>query len=82
MAPPKDDAGSRGFAAVLRDSAPYLGLGTSLAGSLLVSLGIGYWADEKLGTAPVCFFVGAAFGLLAAFFHFLKMYRLLTGRKP
>ena len=63
----------------LRDAAPYLGLGTSLAASVLLGLGAGYWLDARLGSAPLCFLVGGAFGLAAAG---LQLVRLSPRRKP
>ena len=67
-----------GWSGALRDAAPYLGLGTTLAGSVLLGLGAGYWLDSKLGTRPVFFLVGAVLGLLAAGLHF---YRTLVVKK-
>ena len=69
---------SRGWSRVLRDAAPYLGLGTTLAGSVLLGLGAGYWLDSKLGTRPAFFLAGAVLGLLAAGLHF---YRTLVVKK-
>jgi F0F1-type ATP synthase assembly protein I len=73
---PGDD--SRGWSRALRDAAPYLGLGTTLAGSVLLGLGAGYWLDSKLGTRPAFFLAGAVLGLLAAGLHF---YRTLVVKK-
>jgi F0F1-type ATP synthase assembly protein I len=67
------------WARALREAAPYLGVGTSLAVTVLLGLGGGYWLDEKLGTKPIFFLVGGAFGLFAAGWHF---YRSVMGRKP
>jgi F0F1-type ATP synthase assembly protein I len=69
---------SRGWSRVLQDAAPYLGLGTTLAGSVLLGLGAGYWLDSKLGTRPAFFLAGAVLGLLAAGLHF---YRTLVVKK-
>jgi hypothetical protein len=55
-----------------------VGLGSSLAGSLLVCIWGGRWLDRRLGTDPVFLLVGAGVGLLAAFYHFYKMYRTFT----
>jgi F0F1-type ATP synthase assembly protein I len=63
---------------VLREAAPYLGLGTTLAGSVLLGVGAGYWLDSRLDTRPVFFLVGAVLGMLAAGLHF---YRTLVIRK-
>jgi F0F1-type ATP synthase assembly protein I len=61
-----------GWTSGLRDVAPYIGLGTTLAGSVLLGLGIGYWLDSKLDTRPAFFLVGAVMGLLAAGLHFYR----------
>lgn len=63
----------------LREAAPYLGIGSSLAFTLAACLGVGYWIDQKLGTQPIFFLLGAAFGLFAAAYNF---YRTVAGRKP
>lgn len=64
---------------VLRESAPLLGLGTSLAVMVLVAVGAGYWLDRKLGTTPIFLLLGGAFGVFAAGYHF---YMSVAGRKP
>jgi F0F1-type ATP synthase assembly protein I len=56
----------------LREAAPYLGIGSSLAFTLLACLGIGYWLDSKLGTKPAGFLLGGVFGLFAAGYSFYK----------
>jgi F0F1-type ATP synthase assembly protein I len=69
----KPDQDARGLARALRDAAPYLGLGTSLAGSVLLGIFGGYWLDKKLGTHPIFFLVGAVLGLAAAGIQFYRM---------
>lgn len=61
----------------MRDAAPYLGMGTSLAVTVLAGLGIGYWLDGKLGTRPIFFLVGTGLGLFVAGYTF---YRTVAGR--
>jgi ATP synthase protein I len=68
----------RGWERALREAAPYLGLGTSLAVTVLLGLWIGHWLDKKLGTEPVLFLVGAGLGLVAAG---LQFYRAVAVRK-
>lgn len=50
-----------------------------MAVTVLLGLGAGYWIDGKLGTSPLFFLLGAAFGLFAAGYHF---YKTVMGRKP
>ena len=64
-----------------RDSLSYLGIGTALAVTLLVSVGAGYWIDKRFGTAPVFVLAGAAFGMFAVFYHLYKAYKAVTGGK-
>ena len=56
----------------LREAAPYLGIGTSFAASVLLGLGAGYWLDRRLGTTPWLFLLGAMLGLGAGFLQFVK----------
>ena len=56
----------------LREAAPLLGLGTTLAVTVLAGLGGGYWLDARLGTRPVFVLLGGAFGLGTALYYFVK----------
>jgi hypothetical protein len=71
---PSGPAGRDGkdWTRALREAAPYLGIGTSMAATVLLCLWGGYWIDAKLGTKPAFFLAGAAFGLFAAFYSFSK----------
>lgn len=73
---PRDNA--KGWARAIRDAGPYLSLGVTLAGSVLLGLLAGYWIDGKLGTRPVFFLIGAVLGLVTAGVYF---FRTLMGRK-
>ncbi len=69
--PPKSgDAG--GWARALRDVAPYLGIGTTLAVTVLAGLGGGYWLDAQLGTEPWLLLAGGMLGLGAALYYFFR----------
>jgi hypothetical protein len=50
--------------------APFLGLGTTLAVTVLAGLGGGYWLDGRLGTRPVCLLLGGVLGLGVALYDF------------
>ena len=78
---PKHNGEAGDWMRVLREAAPYLGIGSSLALTLLVCLGIGYWLDLKLQTQPVCLLLGGVFGLFAAGYNFYKTI-MGMGRKP
>ena len=75
--PPETPNGSRGSArggwtSGLSDLGPYLGLGTTLAVTVLAGLGAGYWLDGRLGTRPVLVLLGGTMGLGAGLYHFFK----------
>ena len=79
--PERQDAGDEGWQRSLRDTAPYLGIGSSLAFTVLLCLGVGHWLDKRFGTEPRYFLVGAVVGGVAAFLHFWKMYKTMAGGK-
>lgn len=79
MSPEKKGGDPGDWNRALREAAPYLGIGTTLAATVLLGLGAGYWIDGKLGTQPLFFLVGGAFGVLVAGWHF---YRQVMGPKP
>ena len=70
----------------MREAAPLLGLGTTLAVTVLAGLGGGYWLDGRLGTRPVFLLLGGVFGLGIALYHFFKTVaadqRRQAGPKP
>jgi len=71
---PRVPAGAgRDWNSALREAAPLLGLGTTLAVTVLAGLGGGYWLDGRLGTRPVFLLLGGVFGLGTALYHFFKM---------
>jgi len=60
----------------LRASGQYAGYGLGWAFSTLLFLGVGWWLDSKLGTAPVLLilgaFVGAGAGFYSMYNHIVK----------
>lgn len=61
---------ARDWTRALRESAPILGLGTTLAVTVLAGLGGGYWLDGRLATRPVFLLLGGALGVGAALYQF------------
>jgi len=55
---------------VLRDLAPYMGVGTTFAASVGAGLAAGHWLDSRLGTDPYLMLVGGMIGLTAGSVHF------------
>lgn len=70
----------------LREAAPLLGLGMTLAVTVLAGLGGGYWLDGRLGTRPVFLLLGGTLGVGAALVYFIKTVtgssKDQAGRKP
>jgi hypothetical protein len=58
------DGESRAWTRALRDMGPYLGIGASLAVTVLGGVGIGHWLD------------GAVVGIAAAGYHFYRLVRV------
>lgn len=72
MTPPGSRGDGRGWTSGLRDAAPLLGLGTTLAVTVLAGLGGGYWLDGRLQTRPLFLLLGGTLGLAAGLYHFVK----------
>lgn len=72
MKPSGESGSDRGWTSGLRDAAPLLGLGTTLAVTVLAGLGGGYWLDGRLGTRPLFLLLGGTLGLAAGLYDFVK----------
>jgi ATP synthase protein I len=75
----KKSARDRGRA--LREAGPYLGLGTTLAATVLAGLGAGYWLDERLGTRPWFLLGGGTLGVGVALLYFFRAVSSLSKRR-
>jgi F0F1-type ATP synthase assembly protein I len=76
VSPENKDGDSRAWARTLRDVGPYLGIGATLAVTVLGGVASGYWLDGKLGTTPAFVLAGAVVGLMAAGYHFYRVVRV------
>lgn len=65
----------------LRDAAPLLSLGMTLAVTVLAGLGGGYWLDGRLGTSPWFLLGGGCLGIGAALVYFFRTVATATKRK-
>ena len=63
----KKEGDASDWVRVVREAAPYLGIGSSLAVSVLLGIGAGYWVDRRLGTSPWLLLAGGALGTLTGF---------------
>lgn len=50
-----------------------LSIGLLILLSTLIGLGIGYWLDKKLGTAPWLIFVFTVLGLMAGLYEAIRI---------
>ena len=72
MTPPGSRGSGRGYSKGLRDAAPLMGLGMTLAVTVLAGLGGGYWLDGRFGTRPLFLLLGGTLGLAAGLYYFFK----------
>jgi F0F1-type ATP synthase assembly protein I len=79
--PDQQDRGTGGagdWTRAVREAGPYLSLGATLATTVLLGVGAGYWIDRIWGTAPVFLLVGGTLGVVTALYEFVKT----ASRKP
>jgi len=62
----------------MREAAPFIGVGSTMAGALGICLGAGYWLDAKMGTQPWFLLLGSGLGIFAGFYH---LFKLVGGQK-
>ena len=62
-------------ASVVRETAPYLGLGVQMAAAVLVFYFLGSWADTKFNTAPWLMLAGVMLGVVGGF---IKLYKIVV----
>ena len=67
---------SGAWGSALRDAAPYIGIGSTLAGTVLLGVGVGYWLDRRLKSDPWFLFAGGVLGICVAMYQF---FRTVTG---
>jgi ATP synthase protein I len=46
--------------------AGFVTLGTTIAGTVGIGVGLGIWADDAFGTSPLCLVIGLVLGCAAA----------------
>ncbi|MEO8362702.1 MAG: AtpZ/AtpI family protein [Vicinamibacteria bacterium] len=73
MAGPEENRSSNDFNRVLREAAPYLGMGTALAVTVGLAFGLGYWLDGLMGTKPGLSLAFGTLGIVLALVQFVRM---------
>jgi ATP synthase protein I len=76
VSPEKKDGEKSAWGGALRDMGPYLSIGATLAVTVLLGVGVGYWLDGKLGTRPAFVLAGSVVGILTAGYHFYRQVRV------
>lgn len=79
---PERDRQSSDFARVIREAAPYLGLGTALATSVGLLVALGFWLDRLMGTSPALALAFGFLGVVLALVQFVRMASNLNKPKP
>jgi|APDOM4702015118_1054815.scaffolds.fasta_scaffold462890_1 hypothetical protein len=70
---PERNTPSGDFARVIREAAPYLGLGTALATTVGLLFALGFWLDGLLGTTPGLALLFGSLGVVVALVQFVRM---------
>jgi len=70
---PERKTQSSEFARVLREAAPYLGLGTALAATIGLLFAFGFWLDGLMGTKPAMSLAFGSLGVLVALVQFIRV---------
>ncbi|HGY56849.1 MAG TPA: AtpZ/AtpI family protein [Caldithrix abyssi] len=63
-----------------RKAGPYLNIGYTLLGGILVFGYLGNWLDEKAGTEPLFMITGLFAGLALGFYNMIKVINQITRR--
>lgn len=66
---------------LLENVAPYLGIGTQLAASILVAFFIGKWLDDVFKIFPVLTIILSLLGVAAGLYNFIKTILEIDKRK-
>ncbi|MEO8501656.1 MAG: AtpZ/AtpI family protein [Vicinamibacteria bacterium] len=79
---PERDTQTSDFARVLREAAPYLGLGTALAATVGLLFALGYGLDGLMGTRPALSLAFGSIGVIIALVQFVRTASNLNKPKP
>ncbi len=57
---------------VIKDVAPYLGLGGQLAATIVIMVFIGNWLDKKFDTSPLYVLIFGILGIFSGMYNLIK----------
>ena len=70
---PKPPPGKSSMLEVMRAVRPYMDIGVTFVVTAGGGAWLGYWADQRWGTAPWLLLVGAVLGIAVGFYHFFAV---------
>lgn len=76
--PGREDDGRSSFARSLQKAGPFLHMGWTIAISVTLGAGIGYWLDSKLDTSPWLLIAGSLLGITAGFIELIRLTKKLS----
>ncbi|MFC2133278.1 AtpZ/AtpI family protein [Bacteroidota bacterium] len=76
-----EDKSSERLARTYRDIAPYLGLGTQLAATIIIMFFIGKWLDDEFDLFPFLTILLSFLGGFAGIYNFIRTVLLLNEKK-
>ena len=79
---PERNRSSSDFERVIREAAPYLGMGTALAATVGLSFALGFWLDGLAGTKPWLALIFGSLGVVIALVQFIRMALNLNQPRP
>jgi F0F1-type ATP synthase assembly protein I len=70
---PKPPSGKSPTTEALRAVSRYIDLGVTFVVTIGGGAWLGYWADQRCGTAPWLLLLGAVLGIAVGFYHFFSV---------
>ena len=64
-----------------RELAPFMTIGLQLALTVIAFYFVGYWADQKFATSPLCSLIGIALGMIGGFVKLFRSVAQLNRRQ-
>ncbi len=71
--PGRDDDGRSSVALALQKAGPFLHMGWTIAISVTLGAGLGYWLDKQLDTSPWLLIVGSILGIVGGFVELIRL---------
>ncbi|MBN1299781.1 MAG: AtpZ/AtpI family protein [Melioribacteraceae bacterium] len=78
----KEDKSSKKLISSIRETGPYLGLGSQLAATIILSFFFGRWLDGQLESEPVLTIIFSFLGGAAGIYNFIKTVLNINSKKP